>query len=125
MKRQLLTLRLAAVALCGLLAGCGCERAPKKAAKAERLMVVNVLGPKEYDDAHIEGSVNVPFADVEKKAKNWDKNVRLVLYCSNYYCMSSGEAVQKLKKMGFDAVAYEGGTAEWYSKGLPMVGPQL
>jgi len=124
MKQQLMTWQLAMVALWSLLPGCGCERVAHTGATAERLMVVNVLGAKEYEDAHIKGSVNVPFNEIEKKAKSWDKNIRLVLYCSNYFCMSSGEAVVKLRKLGFDAVAYEGGTAEWYTKGLPLVGAQ-
>ena len=39
-------------------------------------------------------------------------------------CSSSGEAARLLQKLGFENVfAYEGGTAEWHSKGYPLDGP--
>jgi len=123
MKQGVAGLRLISIFLCCLLVGC-VPIGKKEVAQADRLMVINVLGPNEYDDAHITDSVNVPFNDLEKRARKWDKNIRLVVYCANYACLSSAEGAKKLKTLGFDAQAYEGGTAEWKAKGYPVTGPQ-
>ena len=66
---------------------------------------------------HIAGSINVPFEKVKDTAtkENWDKNVSIVTYCSNYACSASGAAAKELKELGFSNVsAYEGGMAEWF-----------
>lgn len=107
---------------CILLASCGGKEDTTRA--ASKLMVVNVLSPDAYADAHIKGSVNVPFDKLEEKAQSWNKNTRIVVYCANYFCTASAEAARRLQKMGFGNVfAYEGGTAEWKQKGFPLEGP--
>jgi rhodanese-related sulfurtransferase len=87
------------------------------------LLVINVLGAEQYKDAHIKGSINVPFDQVEAYAKKLDKKREIVFYCANYMCSASGASAEMLKKMGFENVwAYEGGTAEWYQLGYPIDG---
>jgi len=93
--------------------------------KDKELVVVNVLDEDLYEDAHIKGSINVPFQNVMDFAeKNWDKErSHIVLYCSNYMCTASKIAAKQLQDKGYKHVwAYEGGTAEWYQKGLPITG---
>ena len=73
--------------------------------------------------AELQGSINVPFEEVETFAKDLDRDAEMVVYCANYMCTASGAAAQKLKEMGFENVwAYEGGTAEWYQMGLKAEG---
>lgn len=92
--------------------------------KKQSLLVVNVLDKEMYDDCHIAGSIQVPFADFEKEAKKWDSTTKVVIYCSGYLCTASGHAARTLKKMGFDQVwAYEEGMAGWKQSGLPTEGP--
>jgi len=80
-----------------------------------KLRVVNVLSEDLFADAHIKGSINIPFEHFEEVIKNWDKDTTVVVYCANYACSASGAAAQMLRKAGFaKAFAYEGGTAEWY-----------
>ncbi len=89
-------------------------------------VVVNVLDKNFHEDCHIEGSINVPFMELEKYAdEHWDKDkTQIVLYCGNYRCTASGYGVRMLREKGFQYVwAYEGGTAEWIQKGLSVVGP--
>jgi rhodanese-related sulfurtransferase len=88
------------------------------------LKVVNVLDKKLYDDAHIPGSINIDYMEVEKRADKWAKATEIVVYCSNYKCTASGAMAKRLKKMGFAKVfAYEAGMAGWKQAGLPVVGP--
>lgn len=89
------------------------------------LAVVNVLSKELYDDCHIKGSIQIDYDEVMNyAAKNWDKeNTEIIIYCSNFMCSASGEVCKQLKEAGYKKVrAYEGGTAEAYAKGIPMVG---
>ncbi len=89
----------------------------RQQAQAEnaKVLVVNVLDKDDYVDAHIKGSIHVPFEELEKAAAQWNKEVPVILYCSNYMCTASGEGAKLLSKLGFkDVRAYEGGMAEWY-----------
>jgi len=89
------------------------------------LIVINVLKKELYEDCHIEGSLSVPFDQIEQYVQEHiDKSTEIVIYCSNYMCTASGAACKKLQALGFNNVcAYEAGTAEWYQKGLPTKGP--
>ena len=48
--------------------------------------LVNVLDPLYYEDCHIRGSINVPLDEIEKWAKNIDKDSHIVVYCASYVC---------------------------------------
>jgi rhodanese-related sulfurtransferase len=100
-----------------ILNSCSCNK------KKADLVVVNVLDKELYDDCHIKGSINIPFEELEHEAKSLDKNVPVVLYCSNYMCTASKLGASMLKNMGFKQVyAYEAGMADWYQHGYPVVG---
>lgn len=100
-----------------LLNGCSCNR------RKPDLLVINVLDKEMYNDCHIKGSINIPFEELEKEAKNLDKDSTVVVYCSNYMCTASKTGASMLKNMGFEKVyAYEAGMADWYQQGNPVVG---
>jgi rhodanese-related sulfurtransferase len=103
----------------------GCFFGDGQKALKTGLIVVNVLDKKQYDDCHIAGSINIPFKEIDTFANTVDKEKSdIVFYCSNYMCSASGYAADKFAKLGFKQVAaYEGGTAEWYQRGLPTDGP--
>jgi len=108
-----------------ILPACSREETQQPAQKKTGLFVINVLFKPFYDDCHIKGSINVPFPELETFVQNLDpENTEIVVYCSNYMCTSSGQACKRLKELGFKKVwAYEGGTAEWHQKKLPVEGP--
>lgn len=82
------------------------------------LKVVNVLSPELYNDAHIKGSINIDYAELMEKTKDWNKETPIVLYCANYACLASSEGARELTKQGFThAMAFEGGMAEWHQLG--------
>lgn len=105
-----------------VLSGCwwAKEQAP---AQQTQLLVINVLDESFYNDAHIAGSINVPFMRLENYLQSVDVHVPLVFYCSNYACSASSSAATLALKMGFaDVVAYEGGMAQWYQLKYPTQG---
>jgi rhodanese-related sulfurtransferase len=80
-----------------------------------KLIVVNVLDKKLYDDAHIKGSIHVDYTDLSKEAQKWNKDATVVVYCADYLCGASASGAQQLAALGFkDVRAYEGGMAEWH-----------
>lgn len=87
------------------------------------LVVVNVLDKDAYNDCHILGSINIPFENLESSMNTIDKNAEVVFYCSNPMCTASEYAAVQFQKAGFSNVSvFEGGTAEWFQKGLPVEG---
>ena len=66
--------------------------------------IVDVRSSREYDENHIEGSINVPEyeinEDFEKIIKN--KDITIVVYCASGY--RSTKAYKKLKEMGYKEV---------------------
>lgn len=86
-----------------------------QSAKAPALYVVDVNLREVYKDAHIKGATHIEFDDIQKYANEWNKDIPVVFYCSNYQCTGSSYAAREFKKNGFKHVyAYEGGIAEWY-----------
>lgn len=97
-----------------------CDWFGSKSLAPAKLRIVNVLDPESFNDAHIKGSstvhsLNVQMQNLAQAVADWDKTVPVVTYCSNYFCMASGDAAEKLMELGFtDVYAYEAGMAEWF-----------
>lgn len=93
--------------------------------KNNKIMIVNVLGKRFYEDAHIaaENSISAPLRILEEMCSTWDKNQEIVVYCACRECDASAKAYRLLKSKGFTNVAaYEGGMREWYKFGYPCEG---
>jgi rhodanese-related sulfurtransferase len=89
----------------------------------EKLIVINALVKKYYDDCHILGSISVPLDKIEAYASKLDKKTPIVVYCGFYTCPVSEKAWRILNALGFTNIwAYEGGIAEWSQKGYPCAG---
>lgn len=48
------------------------------------LLILNVMPKEVYDDGHIPGSINLPVAEIEAKARQLiaDLNQEIVVYCA-------------------------------------------
>ena len=69
-------------------------------------LIIDVRTKEEFDDGHIEGSLNIPLDEIEN-ATNWlQKDVPTVVVCASG--TRSGYAVKTLKANGFEKV-YNGG----------------
>lgn len=101
----------------------GCWSDNKQPVTLNNILIANVLDEALYKDCHIPGSVHVPLDDIDNAVKTFDKNVEVVVYCSNYLCTSSDFVAEQLKEQGFVNVkVYEAGMAEWYQQGYPVEG---
>lgn len=51
----------------------------------ERAQLVEVLPPREYEEEHLPGSINIPLKSLdEKSAGRLDKHRPVVVYCWDY-----------------------------------------
>ena len=78
-----------------------------------------------YQVGHIQGAVNLPREDYEKKPDasilSQYRDRKLVLYCSGKDCPDSALLAAYLAKEGFQSIEiFEGGWPEWRSAGFPI-----
>ncbi len=88
----------------------------------EDLVVVETLGSRYYEDAHLPGAINIPHTEVEDLAPAMlpDKSAEIVVYCSNKACQNSPQAARRLMALGYENVYdYEEGKQDWIEAGLP------
>lgn len=91
------------------------------------LLLVNVLDPTAFAQAHIPGSHNVPATDKgfdeRLRALGATEDSRIVLYCSNFECNASHAAGKRLEQAGFrNLYRYAGGIEDWMDAGFPVEG---
>ena len=68
-------------------------------------MIVDVRTKGEYKGGHIEGSINIPLPELNKKVNKLDKSKVIITCCASG--VRSGSAKNILKSSGFEA--YNGG----------------
>ena len=98
------------------------EELKGKLDRGEDVVVVETLGPKYYEDAHLPGAINIPHTEVDELAPGLlpDKAAQVVVYCSNRACQNSPQAATRLEALGYGNVYdYEEGKQDWIEAGLP------
>ena len=69
---------------------------------------IDVRTVEEYNSGHLEGSINIPYDEIEQKieAVSADKNTDIQLYCRSG--RRSGIALETLRSMGYGKVTNAG-----------------
>jgi rhodanese-related sulfurtransferase len=99
------------------------EELEAKLGRGEQVVLVETLGPKYYEDAHLPGAINIPHTEVDELAPTMlpDKSAEVVVYCSNRACQNSPQAARRLAALGYENVYdYEEGKQDWIEAGLPI-----
>ena len=89
--------------------------------RGEEVVLLETLGPKYYEDAHLPGAINIPHTEVDVLAPELvpDKSAQIVVYCSNRACQNSPQAARRLAALGYENVYdYEEGKQDWIEAGL-------
>jgi ArsR family transcriptional regulator len=82
--------------------------------------VVDVRPEDEFNNGHIAGAINMPLAQLKRKARALPKNREIVAYCRGPWCVLAFEAVAVLRRQGRAARRLDGGLPEWRLAGLPL-----
>jgi phage shock protein E len=84
------------------------------------LVVLDVRTPSEYGDGHIEGAINIPVDDLERRLGELDPGDELLVYCRTGN--RSARAVRLLEENGFTNVFHmAGGIMAWGEAGYSLV----
>lgn len=100
----------------------GREEIRAKLERGEDVVLVEALGPKYYEDAHLPGAINIPHTEVDALAPRMlpDREAEVIVYCSNRACQNSPQAARRLVALGYENVYdYEEGKQDWIGAGLP------
>ncbi len=84
--------------------------------------LVEALGPRYYEDAHLPGAINLPHDQVDELAPTRlpDRDAQIVVYCANTACQNSAVVARRLTQLGYTNVFdYEDGKQDWIEAGLP------
>jgi len=90
---------------------------------ATQEIVIVDTQPREYfDEAHIPGAVNLPYADRIRTPVNLPRAKTLVLYCPCEHEEESTEMATKLEKLGYTKLKLlQGGLPRWRELNYPTV----
>jgi rhodanese-related sulfurtransferase len=89
-------------------------------AKKGLVTVLDVRPAEEFAAGHLPGAINVPLEKLESYLSRLPKRKEVVAYCRGPYCLMSFEAVEKLRKRGWQARRLQDGFPEWRAAGLPV-----
>lgn len=95
------------------------EELLRRARKGE-VTVIDVRPPEEYRAGHVPGAVSIPVGELEARLKELPKGREVIAYCRGPYCVMAVEAVDLLRKKGFQARRMEQGVADWRARGWPI-----
>ncbi len=88
--------------------------------KAGLVTVLDVRPEEEYQAGHLPKAVNIPLNQLEQQLSQINPGNEVVAYCRGPHCVLAFDAVEKLRKQGFNARRLDGGLPEWKLKGLPV-----
>lgn len=95
----------------------------KKARDAgQRIFLLDVREPAEYQAGHIEGAVNISVKELPKRVGELpqDRDIKMVAYCASG--IRSAYATMFLRVYGYkDVRTMEHGIREWIGAGYPVV----
>ena len=88
----------------------------------DKVELIDLRASSEFNDGHITGSKNIPFANLDDRAHEikQNDNISLVLICETG--SQSANAGEKLQNLGHkDTLILSGGINNWRMDNLPLV----
>jgi len=94
-------------------------------ADGRAFILLDVLPPQVFADAHLPGAINIISDDVLALAPHLlpDRAATIVVYCGSVDCKRAGLAAARLETLGYSGIYhYTGGKRDWRAAGLAMAG---
>jgi rhodanese-related sulfurtransferase len=96
------------------------RRALLEGARRGEIVVLDVRPEAEFRASHLPFARSIPLPELRRRLKELPKRKPIVAYCRGPFCLMAGEAVELLRRKGFEARRMEDGVAEWRYRGLPI-----
>lgn len=90
------------------------------AARAGRVVVLDVRPADEYVAGHLPGAVSIPLDELAARLAELPGDTDVVAYCRGRYCVLSHQAVRLLDEHGVRAHQAGDGIAEWLADGVAL-----
>lgn len=84
-----------------------------KLAKQGEVIVLDVRPANEFEAAHLPFARSLPLEELKSRLAELPAGKTIVAYCRGPYCLMARDAVDLLRKKGYDAVRLPEGVAEW------------
>lgn len=84
------------------------------------VLVLDVRPTEEYEAGHIPGAMSVPLGELESRLAALPPETEIVAYCRGPYCVLAPQALQLLRRHGYQARRLQDGLPEWRQAGLPI-----
>lgn len=84
-----------------------------KLARKGEIVVLDVRPAEEYLAAHLPFARSIPLDELKTRLAELPQGKAVVAYCRGPYCLMARDAVELLRKKGFDALRLPEGVAEW------------
>lgn len=81
----------------------------------DRIRIIDVRSPEEFQEKHIPDAINIPLDDLEKSIPAIDPKILLVTACGKGGGRSA-KGAELLRELGFDALWLCGGTFGWFEE---------
>jgi len=85
------------------------------------VVVLDVRPGNEFAAGHLPFAHSMPLEELQLRLAELPHDKPVVAYCRGPFCLMAVEAVELLRKEGFQAIRLEDGVAEWRAHGLPVV----
>ena len=86
--------------------------------KKGSVMVLDVRPREEYDAGHLSGAISVPLSELKRRLRKLPHKREIVAYCRGPYCVMATEAVELLRRYGYQATRVDLGVPEWHKMGF-------
>lgn len=86
----------------------------------ECVTILDVRPADEFRAGHIPGAISIPVEELDRRLMEIPRERPVVAYCRGPYCVYAAEAVDVLRRHGFDARRMEGGLPDWRLAGHPV-----
>ncbi len=90
-------------------------------ARRGEVTVLDVRPETEFQAGHLPYARSMPVEELHKRLAEVPQDRPVVAYCRGPFCLMAKEAVELLRKEGFQALRLDDGVAEWRAGGLPVV----
>lgn len=82
-------------------------------ARKGEVVVLDVRPADEYLAAHLPFARSIPLDELKQRLAELPRGKTVVAYCRGPYCLMARDAVDLLRKKGYDALRLPEGVAEW------------
>ncbi len=83
-------------------------------------VLIDVRPREEFESGHIPGAISAPLDDLDGHVAKLRRDVRIVAYCRDSFCVLAPKAARALMQFGVSTERLDIGFTEWSGQGRPV-----